>query len=123
MHNVSVKTLLATGAVGLRIELGFVPSYAEITNTVSGQTVKYINQEITTHPMAVANGDASIDFADGEYLGTNGIKATDSKLKRTEATSIVNSSQLAEGLILDDIVDINDTADELLLVVAYRAEV
>jgi len=129
MHNTVVKTIAATGAVGLRIGLGFVPSFCRILNTVSGKSVEYVNPSLIYSQRQITAGLVTVDIEDGEYIGTDGTLKTDDKLKRTVAGRLgyvekdVNGNTLPEGIILDDITDINDTADELLLVTAWRQEV
>jgi len=129
MHRADVKEVVATGAAGLVIELGYIPSYAKIVNTVTGKFAEYLNPSAGLSKQALATSVVSVVFEDGTYL-LNGVKATDSKLRKTDPGSTGVVAPTGAGLILDDITDIND-ADELtsnsggaaiLVVIALRGD-
>ncbi len=100
MHRADVKEVVATGAAGLVIELGYIPSYAKIVNTVTGKFAEYLNPSAGLSKQALATSVVSVVFED------------DSKLRKTDPGSTGVVAPTGAGLILDDITDIND-ADEL----------
>jgi len=123
MHQTNVIELKATGAE-LTIELGYIPAYAIIKNVTSGKQVEYVNTRLGMSQMAIDAALVTNDINDGDYIGTDGILATDGKVKRTAQGSIGIVSSTAAGLILAAaFADINDTVDEQLIVIATRSEI
>lgn len=110
MHIADIREVAATGAAGLTVNLGYVPAYVKVTNSVTGKFAEYINPAVGLSAKALADGDVSVVFADGTYL-LNGVKTADSKLRRTDPGSVGVKATAGEGIIIDDITDIND-ADE-----------
>lgn len=123
MHNANVIELKSTNAE-LVIELGYVPSYAIVKNVTTGSQLEYVNTRLGMTQMAIDNGDVVNDIGeDTDYIGANGILATDGALKRTAKGSIGQVASTSAGLVLAaGIADINDTADEQLVVIAFRSE-
>lgn len=122
MHNATVRELKSTNAE-LTIELGFIPSYAIIKNVTSGVSVEYINTRGGLSQMAIDNGDVVNDIADGDYIGADGILASDSMVKQTPTGSIGQVAQTSAGLVLaGSFTDINDAVDEQLVVIAFRGD-
>ena len=123
MHNATTLEIKATGAE-MTIELGFIPSYAIVMNVTSGSRLEYVNTRLGMSQMAIDDAVVTNDIGEfTDYVGNNGILATDGKLKRTPAGTIGQVSAPAAGLVLAaSITDINDTADEQLIVIAFRSE-
>ena len=123
MHNATTIEVKATGAE-MTIELGFIPSYAIVMNVTSGKRLEYVNTRLGMSQMAIDSAVVTNDIGEfTDYVGADGILATDGKLKRTPAGTIGQVSANSAGLVLAaSITDINDTADEQLIVIAFRSE-
>ena len=123
MYAANVIELKATNAA-ITVELGYVPAYAIIKNVTSGKQVEYVNTRLNKTQMAIDNGDVVNDvdeFAD--YIGADGILATDAKVTRTPSDSIGVVQATAAGLIIAaGLADINDTNAEQLIIIAFRSE-
>lgn len=125
MHNANVLELKSTNAE-IVIELGYVPSYAIVKNVTTGKQLEYVNTRLGMTQMAIDNGDVVNDIGElTDYIGTDGILATDGKLKRTAKGSIGQVSATSAGLVLAaGVADINDATNvgEQLIVIAFRSE-
>lgn len=122
MHNANVIELKSTNAE-LTIELGYVPAYAIVKNVTTGKQLEYVNTRIGMTQMAIDAGAVNDIGESTDYIGANGILATDGNLKRTARGSIGQVPSTAAGLVLAaGIADINDAVDEQLIVIAFRSE-
>jgi hypothetical protein len=122
MHAAVTKEVKSTNAE-LVVELGFIPSYAIIMNVTSGSRIEYVNTRLGMSQMAIDAGSVVNDINDGDYVAADGTLATDSGVTRTAKGSVGVVSETAAGLVLAaGLVDINDTADEQLIVIAFRSD-
>lgn len=123
MHNATTIELKATGAE-MTIELGFIPSYAIVKNVTSGSELQYVNTRLGMSQMAIDAAVVTNDIGEfTDYIAADGTLATDGKLKRTATGTIGAVASTAAGLVLAaSVTDINDTADEQLIVIAFRSE-
>jgi hypothetical protein len=123
MHNATTIEVKATGAE-MTIELGFIPSYAIVMNVTSGSRLEYVNTRLGMSQMAIDNAVVTNDIGEfTDYVNASGVLATDGKLKRTPAGTVGRVSATAAGLVLAaGIANINDTATEQLIIIAFRSE-
>jgi hypothetical protein len=123
MYAANVIEVKATNAA-LTIPLGYVPAYAIIMNVTSGKRVEYVNTRLNKTQMAITAG-AVVNDVDSftDYIDTTGVIATDGKVTRTPADSLGVVQSTAAGLVIaGGLTDINDTATEQLIVIAFRSE-
>jgi hypothetical protein len=123
MYAANVIEVKATNAA-LTIPLGYVPAYAIIMNVTSGKRVEYVNTRLNKTQMAITAG-AVVNDVDSftDYIDTTGVIATDGKVTRTAADSLGVVQATAAGLVIAaGLTDINDTASEQLIVIAFRSE-